>query len=170
MNIIKDRVVSIDYTLTDAGNNTLDSTGGADPLSYLHGHGNIIPGLEKALEGKSRGDSFRVTIPSAEAYGERDARLIAAVPLDRFQGADAVKPGMRFHAEAPDGSFRVLTVTQVEGSQVTVDGNHPLAGLDLNFDVTVVDVRKATAEEMKHGHVHSHGPHHGHCDGCGGCS
>jgi FKBP-type peptidyl-prolyl cis-trans isomerase SlyD len=169
MNIIKDRVVSIDYTLTDMGNNTLDSTEGTDSLFYLHGHENIIPGLEKALEGKSQGDSFKVTIPSTEAYGDRDARLIVTIPLDRFQGVGSVKPGMQFHAETPDGGFRMVTVTQVEDNQVTIDGNHPLAGLDLNFDVTVVDVREANAEEMEHGHVHSHGPHHGHCDDCGGC-
>ncbi|MDR3247360.1 MAG: peptidylprolyl isomerase [Treponema sp.] len=172
MNITKNRVVSIDYTLTDAGNNTLDSTGGADPMSYLHGYQNIIPGLEKALEGKSQGDSFKVTIASADAYGERDAQLIVTIPLDRFQGADNVEPGMQFQAETPDGEYRMVTVTAVEDNQVTIDGNHPLAGLDLNFDVTVVDVREANAEELEHGHVHSHGHHHQHedCDGCGGCS
>jgi FKBP-type peptidyl-prolyl cis-trans isomerase SlyD len=171
MNITKDRVVSIDYTLTDAGNNTLDSTGGADPLSYLHGHQNIIPGLEKALEGKSQGDSFKVTIPSADAYGEKDEQLVVTIPLGRFEGADNVEPGMQFQAETPDGGYRMVTVTEVTGNQVTIDGNHPLAGLDLNFDVTVVDVRDANAEELEHGHVHSHGHHHQHedCDDCGGC-
>jgi FKBP-type peptidyl-prolyl cis-trans isomerase SlyD len=170
MNITKDRVVSIDYTLTDAGNNTLDSTDGADPLTYLHGHENIIPGLEKALEGKAQGDALKITVASAEAYGERDDRLIVTIPLDRFEGAEAVEPGMQFHAETPDGGFRMVTVTKVEGNQVTIDGNHPLAGLDLNFDVKVLDVREANPEELEHGHVHSHGHQHESCDECGGCS
>jgi FKBP-type peptidyl-prolyl cis-trans isomerase SlyD len=170
MNITKNRVVSIDYTITGAGNDILDSTDGTGPLSYLHGHQNIISGLEKALEGKSQGDSFKITIASAEAYGEWDERLITTVPLDHFQGAEEIKPGMQFHAGTPDGGTCMVTVTHVDDNKVTVDGNHPLAGRDLNFDITVVDIREAKSEELQHGHVHAH-HHHDHCcDGCGGCS
>jgi FKBP-type peptidyl-prolyl cis-trans isomerase SlyD len=168
MNITKDRVVSIDYTLRDTKNNILDTSSGSEPLLYLHGHENIIPGLEKALEQKVSGDRIRVNISAAEAYGERDERLVVKVPLDRFEGINAVEEGMQFEAETPDGS-RMVRVTEVADKTVTVDGNHPLAGMDLNFEVTVVDVREAGAEELAHGHVHAHHHRHENCDGCGGC-
>jgi FKBP-type peptidyl-prolyl cis-trans isomerase SlyD len=169
MTITKNRVVSIDYTLTDEQNNVIDSTSGQEPLDYLHGFENIIPGLEKALEGKSRGDHFAVNIPPAEAYGERDERLIAEIPLANFQGVDDVKPGMQFHTDSSEG-IRLVTVTKVGDSTVTIDGNHPLAGMALNFDVTVTAIREASAEELGHGHVH--GCDHGGCgcstEDCGG--
>jgi FKBP-type peptidyl-prolyl cis-trans isomerase SlyD len=175
MNIAKNRVVSIAYTLKDDNDQLLDSTSASEPLEYLHGYENIIPGLERALEGKSQGDKFSVKVPAADAYGLRDDKLVTTVPLDRFDGADTVEEGMQFEAQAPDG-YRLVTVTKVDGEQVTIDGNHALAGLDLNFDVTIAAVREANAEELAHGHVHSHGHHHGHdehehedCDGCGGC-
>jgi FKBP-type peptidyl-prolyl cis-trans isomerase SlyD len=167
MNIIKDKVVSIDYTLRDAKNNLLDSTSGSEPLLYLHGHENIIPGLEKALEQKVLGDRIIVTIPAAEAYGERDDRLVVKVSPDVFEGVDTVAEGMQFEADTPDGC-RMVTVTEVGETTITVDGNHPLAGMDLNFDVTVVDIRDAREEELAHGHVHSP-QRHASCDGCGGC-
>jgi FKBP-type peptidyl-prolyl cis-trans isomerase SlyD len=164
MNISKDRVVSIDYTLTNADNQLIDSTAGADPLAYLHGHENIIPGLERALEGKAEGDTIKVTIPAADAYGERDEGLIMGVPRAQFSAAVPLEEGMQFQAQTPEGN-RIVTVTKVEGDTVTVDGNHPLAGLDLNFDVTVTNIREAEAEELAHGH-----PHHGAgCDECGAC-
>jgi FKBP-type peptidyl-prolyl cis-trans isomerase SlyD len=176
MNIAKNRVVSIDYTLKDDNDQFIDSTSGSDPLDYLHGYDNIIPGLEQALEGKSQGDKLNVKVPAADAYGLRDDKLVSTVPLDRFDGADAVEEGMQFEAQTPDG-YRIVTVTKVEDNQVTIDGNHPLAGLNLNFDVTVTAVREANAEELAHGHVHSHGHGHDHehgghenCDECGGCS
>ncbi|MDR0623027.1 MAG: peptidylprolyl isomerase [Treponema sp.] len=182
MNITKNRVVSIGYTLTDDRNNVIDSTSGSESFDYLHGFENIIPGLERALEGKAQGDQFSVTIPAADAYGERNKGLVADVPLDRFQGVDPVKKGMQFHAQTPEG-VRMVTVTRVAGETVTIDGNHPLAGMDLTFDVTVNAIREANAEELAHGHVHSHGHEHscggcepGACDagesgseGCGGC-
>jgi FKBP-type peptidyl-prolyl cis-trans isomerase SlyD len=161
MNVTKNRVVSIDYTLTDDNNTIIDSTSDSGSFDYLHGFGNIIPGLEQALEGKKAGDYFSVTIPAAQAYGERDERLVLDVPLDRFQNAGPVKEGMRFHAET-SGGVQMITVTQVAGQTVTIDGNHPLAGLDLTFDVAVNAIREANAEELAHGHVHSH-------EGCGGC-
>ncbi|MDR0569171.1 MAG: peptidylprolyl isomerase [Spirochaetaceae bacterium] len=162
MVIMKDRVISIDYTLTDTENQHLDTTADAEPFSYLHGHANIIPGLEQALEGKTPGDRIHITVPAAEAYGERDEELIIQIPLENFQDAEEVEPGMQFEAHTPAGS-RVLTVAGVAGDIVTVDGNHPLAGLDLIFDVTVTDVREASAEELACGHVHA--PH---ACGCGG--
>ena len=160
MTITKDKVVSIDYTLTDEKNNVLDSTAGQEPLDYLHGFANIIPGLEKALEGRSRGERFSASIPAEEAYGERDERLITELPLETFRGAGEVQPGMQFQARSAEG-VRLLTVTEVADNKVIVDGNHPLAGKNLNFDVTVTAVREASAEELGHGHVHTHG-------GCGG--
>jgi FKBP-type peptidyl-prolyl cis-trans isomerase SlyD len=169
MNITKNKVVSIDYTLTDNDNQLLDSTSGADPLDYLHGYENIIPGLERALEGKAQGDSFKINIPAVDAYGERDDRLVVQVPLDRFEGAGTIETGMQFEAQTADGS-RMVTVTQVTEKAATVDGNHPLAGVDLNFDVTVTAIRDANEEELAHGHVHGHDHHeHENCDECGGC-
>jgi FKBP-type peptidyl-prolyl cis-trans isomerase SlyD len=153
MHVAKDKVVSIDYTLTDDQGSVLDSSKGRAPLAYLHGSGNIIPGLEKALEGKQPGEQISVHVPAAEAYGERDESLSQDVPMDMFQGVDQVEPGMRFQAQTSAG-VQVVTVTKVQDGTVTVDGNHPLAGKPLNFDVNVVDVRDATEEELTHGHVH----------------
>jgi FKBP-type peptidyl-prolyl cis-trans isomerase SlyD len=152
MNIANDRVVSITYTLTNAQSQILDATG-IEPFSYLHGHRNIIPGLEKALDGKSRGDSFTIHIPAAEAYGERSEKLVATVPLDRFSGAATVQAGMQFHAETPDGDLQLVTVTAVGDNVVTIDGNHPMAGQDLNFDVSVIDIREASETELQQGRV-----------------
>jgi FKBP-type peptidyl-prolyl cis-trans isomerase SlyD len=152
MNIANNRVVSINYTLTNAQSQILDATG-VEPFAYLHGHQNIIPGLEKALDGKSRGDSFTIHIPAAEAYGERSEKLVTTVPLDRFSGVDSVREGMQFHAETPDGDVQLITVTAVGDNVVTIDGNHPMAGQDLNFDVSVVDIREASEEELQQGRV-----------------
>jgi FKBP-type peptidyl-prolyl cis-trans isomerase SlyD len=165
MSITNDRVISINYTLTNSQNQILDSSG-SEPFSYLHGHQNIIPGLEKALDGKNQGDSFKISVPAADAYGKRDDRLITTVALDRFSGAGSVTPGMQFHAETPDGELQKVTVTKVEGDTVTIDANPPMAGMDLNFDVTVLDIREANEEELEHGHVHSHG----HDEECGDCA
>lgn len=158
MQISKHKAVSIDYTLTDDTGEILDSSKGEDPLAYLHGIGNLIPGLEKALEGKVAGDEIKVTIAPEEAYGERVEQLIQSVPRDRFEDADSLEVGMRFHA-ASDHGDTLVTITQLTDEEVTVDGNHPLAGLTLHFDVTVVDVREATPEEIGHGHIHGPGGH-----------
>src|SRR5699024_1760339 len=115
--------------------------------------GNIIPGLEKALEGKQAGEQVAVRVPAAEGYGERDDALMQDVPMEMFQGVEQVEPGMRFQAQTSAG-VQIVTVTKIDDSQVTVDGNHPLAGTPLNFDVNVVEVRDATEEELTHGHVH----------------
>ncbi len=161
MNIAKNSVVSIDYTLFDSEGTELDSSKGGSPLSYLHGADNIIAGLEKALEGKAPGDSLKVTVPAAEAYGEKQADLVVTLPKDRFEDGIDIQVGMQFQAESEDG-VRIVTVSKVGENDVTIDANHPMAGKDLTFDVSIVDVREATEEELAHGH-----PHHEHGCGCG---
>lgn len=155
MQIARDTVAAIDYKLTDNDGQVLDTSEGREPLSYLHGAGNLIPGLESALEGQSEGDSLTVQVEPAEAYGERDEQLVQQVPMAAFEGVEQVEAGMRFQATDEQGQGRVVTVTEVEGDQVTVDANHPLAGQPLNFEVSVVEVREATPEEIEHGHVHT---------------
>ena len=157
MEIGKDKVVSIDYTLTGPQGQVLDSSEGRGPLTYMQGVGNLIPGLERELEGKSKGDQVKTTVPAADAYGERDDQLVQSVPRSAFQGIDNIQPGMQFQARGPGGQTTVVTVANVEGDQVTVDANHPLAGMPLTFDVTVVDVRDATDEEKQHRHAHGPG-------------
>jgi FKBP-type peptidyl-prolyl cis-trans isomerase SlyD len=162
MQIAQDSVVSIHYTLTNDSGETLDSSSGGDPLAYLQGHGNLIPGLERELQGKKVGDKLNVRIAPADAYGEADDSLIQAVPRSAFQGVSDLQVGMQFQAQSNHGP-RTVTVTKVDGDAVTVDGNHPLAGQHLNFAVEVTEVRAATSEELAHGHVHGpHGHHHHH--------
>ena len=158
MAIEKDKVVSIDYTLTGENGQVLDSSQGREPLAYLHGAGNIIPGLESALEGKNEGDQLNVHVPPDQAYGQRDERMVQPVPRTAFQGVADIQPGMQFQASTNAGP-RLITVVGVQGDQVTIDANHPLAGATLNFDVKVVNVRDATSEEKSHGHVHGAGGH-----------
>jgi FKBP-type peptidyl-prolyl cis-trans isomerase SlyD len=162
MQIASQKVITIDYTLRDEAGELLDSSVDDGPLSYLHGSGNIIPGLESALEGKSEGDSLKVVVAPENAYGERDESLVQTVPRDRFPDGD-IEVGMRFRAQA-NGGPRVLTVVAVNDSDVTIDANHPLAGRTLSFDVTVRNVRDASAEELAHGHVHGDDDHHHHHD------
>ena len=159
MEIADQRVVVIHYTLTNDQGEVLDSSRGGEPLAYLHGNGNIITGLEKGLLGKKAGDALKVDVSPAEGYGEQNDELIQQVPRRAFQGVKDIQVGMSFQAQGPAGPMRV-TVTRVAGDMVTVDGNHPLAGENLHFDVEVVEVRAATAEEMSHGHVHGPGGHH----------
>jgi FKBP-type peptidyl-prolyl cis-trans isomerase SlyD len=156
MQIAKNTVATIDYTLKAPDGQVLDSSKGREPLSYLHGASNIIPGLENALEGKGEGDSVQVTVPPGQGYGDRDERMIQSVPRTNFQGVNEIRPGMQFQAQTTQGP-RVVTVVKVDPDQVTVDANHPLAGMELNFDVKVVEVREATAEEIAHGHAHGVG-------------
>jgi FKBP-type peptidyl-prolyl cis-trans isomerase SlyD len=161
MLIAQDKVVLIHYTLTNDAGETIDSSSGGDPLAYIHGQGNLIPGLEKALEGKQAGDKLNVKVGPAEGYGVRDDKLLQQVPKRQFGGAN-LQPGMQFHAQTSQGHARVVTVVRIQGDMVTVDGNHPLAGENLNFDVEVTEVRDATQEELEHGHVHGPGGHHHH--------
>jgi FKBP-type peptidyl-prolyl cis-trans isomerase SlyD len=147
-------VVTIHYTLTDNTGDTLDSSEGAETLAYLHGAGNLIPGLEKALVGKTAGATLQATIAPEEAYGEIHPELIETVPREAFEGVDKIEPGMAFEAQGSDGQARRIVVREVADDGIIIDGNHPLAGVELNFDVQVVDVREATEEEIAHGHVH----------------
>lgn len=159
MEITADRVVLIHYTLKDDAGAVVDSSAEGEPLAYIQGHGNLVPGLEKALEGKQDGDSLAVSLPPAEGYGIHDQALIQRVPKRSLQGAGELKKGMQFQARTDDG-MRLFTVTAIVGDMVTLDGNHPLADKTLNFDVQVVSVREATTEELEHGHVHGAGGHH----------
>ncbi|MBI5461082.1 MAG: peptidylprolyl isomerase [Gammaproteobacteria bacterium] len=159
MQVAKHKVVIIDYTLTDDQGAVIDSSKGGEPLAYIQGMNNIIPGLENALAGKQAGDALQVSIAPGEGYGERNDAMQQEVPREMFDGADEIQVGMQFHAS--DGEHtHVVTVVSVTETHITVDGNHPLAGQTLNFDVTIVDVRDATEEEMEHGHVHGTGGHH----------
>src|SRR5712692_4691791 len=153
MQIAKHKVVSIDYTLTDDNDKIVDTSKGSEPLTYIHGTGNLIPGLEKALAGKSPGDALEVTIPPEEGYGAHDESLLEVLPRTKFTAEQEVQVGMQFYAEG-GSEVQVITVVGVEGDSVTIDGNHPLAGKTLNFAVKIVDVRDATPEEVIHGHVH----------------
>lgn len=159
MLVADEKVVYIHYTLTSDAGEVLDSSSGQEPLAYIHGLGNIIPGLEKALLGKTTGDKLQVSIPPEEAYGLRDENLIQPVPKSAFHGVDEILPGMQFHTQTPEGG-QLVTVIQVEGDSVILDANHPMAGLTLNFDVEITNVRDASSEEMAHGHVHGPGGHH----------
>ena len=160
MQVANNRVVTIDYTLTDNDGTVLDSSEGGEPLAYLHGQGNIIVGLEEALEGLSAGDAVDVTVLPEKAYGERRDDLIQVVPRERFVTDGEIEVGMTFHSPESDNGGRVVRVVEVSPEQVTIDGNHPLAGVTLNFSVRIQDVREASAEELDHGHVHGPGTHH----------
>lgn len=152
MEITDSRVASIHYTLTNDAGEVIDKSPAEAPLTYLHGAGNIVPGLEKALSGKQAGDSLKADVAPEEAYGPRHEQMIQTVPSSAFQGVDSVKPGMQFEARTEKGPL-LVTVTKVEPEEVTVDGNHPLAGQNLHFAVEVADVREATDEEKQQGHV-----------------
>jgi len=168
MRASKETVVSIEYTLKDEKGTVLDTSVGQDPMEYLHGASNIIPGLEQGVEGLKAGESKSVVVPAALGYGEYSDKLIQRVPLDRF-GANKVEIGMRFHAETNLG-MRVLVIRHVDDKEAVLDGNHELAGKTLYFDVKVVAVRAAELTELAHGHPHQAG---GCCGGggakSGGC-
>ena len=157
MQITKDTVAQIHYTLKDAEGNVIDSSAGQDPLTYLHGSGNLIQGMEEGLEGKAKGDKFKLKIPPEKGYGVRDNALIQKVPRSSF-GNQNVEKGMQFQTNRGT----VVTVTETGLESITVDGNHPLAGKELHFDVEIMEIRSATQEEISHGHVHGPGGHHHH--------
>ncbi|HBK54836.1 MAG TPA: peptidylprolyl isomerase [Xanthomonadales bacterium] len=152
-------VVYFDYRLSNAEGMLIDSSEGHGALAYLHGAGGIVPGLEKAMTGRQAGDSFQVVVAPEEGYGVHDERLVQVVPIEAFRGIDAIEPGMHFTTQGGQGPVDVV-VTAVDADQVTIDGNHFLAGMALHFDIKIVDVRAATDEEMEHGHVHGEGGHH----------
>lgn len=166
MQISNNSVVSIQYTLKNSEGTIIDHSSEENPLTYLHGHRNIIPGLENALLDKSIGDAIDVSVEPEQAYGTVNPALIQEVPKEHFQGVEALEVGMRFQASTEQGPVPVV-VTQVADDAVTVDGNHPLAGQTLNFSVKVEAIREASEEELAHGHIHQSG---GCCGGGGDAS
>lgn len=158
MQIGSQKAVTIEYTLKDDAGEVLDTSEGREPLTYLHGTDSIVPGLEKALDGKGEGDELEVKLAPEEAYGQRDEKLIRNMPLRRIR-EKRIQVGGRYPAETPEGP-RLVLVKSVNGDYATVDANHPLAGMTLHFKVKVVGVREATKEELAHGHVHGPGGHH----------
>ena len=162
MLIGKDAVAVIDYILKDDDGEILDESQNGE-FVYLHGAQNIISGLEAALQGKQAGDRIKVSLEPEEAYGERDPERIQVVPRDMFETDEEIISGMQFHAESPEGQMMVITVSEVDDDEVTIDSNHAMAGMNLHFDVDVIEVRQATEEELAHGHVHTEdGCSHGH--------
>ena len=159
MSISPDQVVSIHYTLRDDSGEVIDRSAQGEPLAYLHGRGQLIAGLERELTGREAGDRLDVKIAPAEGYGEYDRELVQQVPRRALKGVGQLRVGLRLQAQTPDGP-RAVTVTQLNGDMVTLDGNHPLAGKTLHFQVEVAAVRAATEEELAHGHVHGAGGHH----------
>jgi FKBP-type peptidyl-prolyl cis-trans isomerase SlyD len=159
MQIGERTVASFHYTLTDDAGQVIDTSSGREPLTYLHGAGNIVPGLEKEMSGRQPGDIFKVQVAPEEGYGLPDPMMIQVVPKEAFQGVDTLEVGMEFQAQTPQGPMSVA-IAKIEGDEVTVDGNHPLAGKTLHFAIEVTDVRDASLEELSHGHVHGAGGHH----------
>jgi len=159
MNIDNNAAVLLAYTLTDAEGVELDKSTADEPFAYLHGSNGIIPGLESALTGKGVGDAFTITIEPEDGYGERDDNLVSQVSRDLFEGVEQLDVGMAFHGESDQGP-QMVVITAIDGDTVTVDANPPLAGMQLTFEVEVLDVREATEEERTHGHVHGPGGHH----------
>jgi FKBP-type peptidyl-prolyl cis-trans isomerase SlyD len=159
LSIKQNSVVSFHYTLKDDAGKVIDSSEGGDPLFYIHGHGNLVPGVERELEGKSTGDKLDIEVSPADGYGEYDKQLVQKIPRRALKGIAKVTVGMRLQMQTQHGP-RAVAVTHVAGDLVTVDGNHPLAGQNLNFHIEVEEVREATEEELAHGHVHGPGGHH----------
>ena len=158
--INNNQVVQFHYTLKDDEGNIIDQSPEGQPLAYLHGYQNIIPGLEAQLVGKAVGDKFTASVEPADAYGEFDDAAVQEVPRENFQGVENIEAGMQFQSQTEDGHVMLVTVKDVTDDVVVVDGNHPLAGVELTFDVEIVEVREATPEELDHGHVHGVGGHH----------
>ena len=159
MQIAQHKVVTLNYTLKDDDGNVIDQSQDGS-FVYLHGMKNIVAGLENALAGMTAGQTRAVSVSPEEAYGHRDEARVQAVPREMFPADAQIEPGMQFHAQSPEGQSLVVTVVESDADTVTVDGNHPLSGVQLNFDVQVVDVRDATEEEIDHGHAHGPGGHH----------
>jgi len=161
MEITKDRVVTMHYELTNPEGEVLDSSKGREPLTYLHGHGNLIPGLESRLEGWTAPRAEDVQVPAGEGYGEHDPAKTIPAKRSQFPAEAKIEPGMQFQANGPQGPM-VVRVMKIEGEDVTLDANHPLAGVDLKFAIELLEIREATAEEIEHGHVHAPGGSCGH--------
>ena len=154
MKIAKDAVVAIEYTLTDDDGDVLDTSEGSEPLTYLHGKGQMIPGLERALEGKAAGDAFTIVVEPKDGYGEKEAPGTIKLPRDQLPEGPEPEVGMELEAAGPDGEVETLFIVGVEKDAVLLSTDHPLAGVTLHFDVKVHTVRAATQQELAHGHVH----------------
>jgi FKBP-type peptidyl-prolyl cis-trans isomerase SlyD len=156
--IARNRVAVLDYTLTGDDGQIIDESHDGS-FGYLHGAGNIIPGLERALDGREAGETLRVSIEAVDAYGERDLGRIQRVPRNLFPAGVELAAGMRFEARSREGHGSIVTLAGIDGEDVIIDANHPLAGQRLHFEVTVLSVRSARKEEIAHGHVHGPGGH-----------
>lgn len=154
MNVAENKVVSFEYTLKNDNGEVLDTSEGREPLTFIHGKGAIIPGLEKALEGKEEGESFSISLKPEEGYGQYDEKLVFDIPKSQFKDMENIQQGMQVQAQMQNGQTQILTVKDIGDADVTLDANHPLAGEELHFDVDVQAVREATEEEIEHGHVH----------------
>jgi len=163
MTIAINKAVTLNYTLKDDQGEMLDQSNDASFI-YLHGANNIIPGLEDALTGRVKDDKFDLVIKPEDAYGEHNPEFTQVVDRSMFDQAQAgdLEAGMQFQSQAEDGAMMIITISEVNGDKITIDGNHPLAGITLHYDVHVVDVRDATEEEITHGHIHAHGESCGH--------
>lgn len=159
MQIEEKKIVVMNYTLTTDEGEVLDQSDDGS-FAYLHGADNIITGLETALAGKTVGDSLNVKVLPAEGYGERNDEMVQVVSKEMFETDDELEVGTQFHAEGPDGDQIMITVAAIDGDDITIDGNHPLAGVNLNFDVSIIEVCDASEEEISHGHVHGPDGHH----------
>jgi len=153
MEIQKGRVVGMHYTLRNEEGEIIDTSQGREPLMFLQGYGNIIPGLEAELEGKKLGDALDVVVEPEQGYGVRHEQLIQKVPREAFEGVDELEVGMQFQAQTAQGPVPIRVI-EIEGEEVTIDGNHELAGVRLHFAVSIESVREASEEELAHGHVH----------------
>jgi FKBP-type peptidyl-prolyl cis-trans isomerase SlyD len=166
MEITKEKVVTVEYTLRDEANQVVDTSTGRAPLTYVHGMGGMIPGFEAALEGKRAKESLAFVVEPSQGYGERNESLLFPVPRDRFQDIEDLEVGMQIQAQTPHG-VTIMTISRIDEQAVVLDGNHPMAGKSLFFEVQVLDVRDATREELEHVHCgHEQG-----CDStcCGSC-
>ncbi len=155
MKITDNCIVFIQYKLTDEQGQVIDASTDGQPMPYLHGHGNIVPGLEKALIGLEKGETTKVTVSPEEGYGMVDPGAVQLFALESFENIEEIKPGMQFHAEGPEGQVQVITVREIREDGVLIDRNHPLAGKILNFEVEITDVREASEGELEHGHPHT---------------
>ncbi len=159
MLIAKNKVVLMDYKLEDGEGALIDSSEG-EAFAFIQGSGQIIPGLERSMEGRKKGDKFKVVVPCKEGYGEIDAELVETVDRVHLSEIKDLMVGMQLESRMSDGSARILTVKDIGDKEVVLDANHPLAGIDLTFTIDIIDVRNASAEELSHGHVHGEGGHH----------
>ena len=159
MQILEQKVVTMNYEVVDDQGQLIDRSEEGGPLAYIHGNGQLIPGLETALEGRGKGDKIAVDVPPEQGYGERDEEGVQIVARNQFDDSVEIEVGMQFEAQDDDDGHQIVTVVAVDGEKITLDTNHPLAGKNLRFEVEILDVRDASAEELSHGHVHGPGGH-----------